>query len=88
MKRYVDGRRSVPSQTAWGLMGLIAAGEKNSPAVRRGLDFLLERCRPDGTWEEREHTGTGFPGHFYIRYHGYRHYFPLQALGKARQAGL
>ncbi len=71
----------VPSQTAWALLALIAAGEHESPAVRRGIDFLLQNQNDEGVWDEPEHTGTGFPGHFYLRYHGYRHYFPLLALG-------
>lgn len=73
---------STPSQTAWALMGLMAAGETGHPAVRRGIDFLLDRQTPEGTWEEEEFTGTGFPKVFYLRYHYYRHYFPLTALGK------
>ncbi len=77
---------SVPSQTAWALMGLIAAGETKHPAVALGIQFLIERQNAHGCWDEKEYTGTGFPGHFYIRYHGYRHYFPLLALGRYRQA--
>ena len=83
---FVPLYSSVPSQTAWALMGLIAAGRADSLAVKRGIDFLIERQNVDGSWDEKEYTGTGFPGHFYIRYHGYRHYFPLLALGKYRQA--
>jgi squalene-hopene cyclase len=83
---FVPLPHSVPSQTAWALMGLIAAGEAHSPAVTRGIEFLLKRQTSHGCWDEKEYTGTGFPGHFYIRYHGYRHYFPLLALGKYRQA--
>ncbi|MFQ5691954.1 MAG: squalene--hopene cyclase [Nitrospinota bacterium] len=73
---------STPSQTAWGILGLLAAGEVNHPAVHRGIDFLLDRQTPEGTWEEEEFTGTGFPKVFYLRYHYYRHYFPLAALGR------
>jgi squalene-hopene/tetraprenyl-beta-curcumene cyclase len=83
---YVPLKKSVPSQTAWALMGLIAAEKVLSPAVTKGVEFLVRRQNPDGGWEEKEYTGTGFPGHFYIRYHGYRHYFPLLALGKYRKA--
>ncbi len=75
------------SQTAWALMGLIAAGKSSSDTAQRAARFLLERQRRDGGWDEASYTGTGFPGHFYIRYHGYRHYFPLLALGKWRKAG-
>lgn len=84
-KRYVPWHESVPSQTAWGLMGLVAAGEANSPAARRAVDWLTKRC-VDGSWNEAAYTGTGFPGHFYIRYHGYRHYFPVLALARFRKA--
>jgi len=83
--RFVTLTSSVPSQTAWALMGLIAAGEAESPLVTRGIEFLLRSQNFHGCWDEQEYTGTGFPGHFYIRYHGYRHYFPLLALGKYRQ---
>jgi squalene-hopene/tetraprenyl-beta-curcumene cyclase len=60
----------------------MSAGEHDHPAVQQGIDFLLDRQTPDGTWEEEEWTGTGFPKVFYLRYHFYRHYFPLAALGK------
>ena len=73
---------STPSQTAWAITGLMAAGEIQHPAVSRGVDFLLDRQTHDGTWEEEEWTGTGFPKVFYLRYHFYRHYFPLAALGR------
>ena len=76
---------STPSQTAWALMGLIAAGEAGSPAVRRGVAHLLDRQK-DGTWEQALWTGTGFPKVFYLNYHYYRHYFPLMALGQYRRA--
>ncbi len=83
---FVPLSSSVPSQTAWAVMGLIAAGQAASPEVARGVEFLLSRQNAQGGWDEEEYTGTGFPGHFYIRYHGYRHYFPLLALGKYRKA--
>jgi len=73
---------TTPSQTAWALLGLMAAGEHRSPAVQTGIQYLLTRQRSDGTWDEPEFTGTGFPRVFYLRYHLYRHYFPLMALGK------
>ncbi len=84
-RRYVPyGDASVPSQTAWGHMGLIAAGEARSENAIRAADWLIHHQKPDGSWDEPQFTGTGFPGHFYIRYHGYRHYFPLLALGRYR----
>jgi squalene-hopene/tetraprenyl-beta-curcumene cyclase len=73
--------RSTPSQTAWAVMGLVAAGEIRSETVRRGIDFLLDRQAEDGSWQEEEWTGTGFPRVFYLRYHLYPIYFPLLALG-------
>lgn len=68
------------SQTAWALMGLIAAGKTDDAAVSRGIRFLLDRQRSDGTWYEPEYTGTGFPLVFYLKYHYYSVYFPLMAL--------
>jgi squalene-hopene/tetraprenyl-beta-curcumene cyclase len=70
------------SQTAWALLGLMAAGLEEGPEVRRGVLFLLDRQRPDGNWDEPEFTGTGFPEVFYLRYHYYRTYFPLMALAR------
>ncbi|MBL7686298.1 MAG: squalene--hopene cyclase [Deltaproteobacteria bacterium] len=81
-KKHVPLPYSTASQTAWALMGLIAAGERDSVEVKKGIEFLLASQKIDGSWDEEAYTGTGFPGHFYIRYHGYRHYFPLMALGK------
>jgi squalene-hopene/tetraprenyl-beta-curcumene cyclase len=79
---------STPSQTAWALLGLLAADGPRSPAVERGIDYLVRTQGSDGTWSERLFTGTGFPRHFYLRYHLYRHYFPLMALGRwARMGG-
>jgi squalene-hopene/tetraprenyl-beta-curcumene cyclase len=74
---------STPSQTAWAIMGLVAAGEAQSPAVRRGVLHLLDRQQA-GTWAEATWTGTGFPKVFYLNYHYYRHYFPLMALSQVR----
>ena len=73
---------STPSQTAWALMGLMAAGDFETDNVRMGIEFLLSKHNPDGSWPEAEFTGTGFPGHFYINYHQYRNQFPLTALGR------
>src|SRR5207247_8205746 len=74
------------SQTGWALLGLIAAGEADSDAVRRGIAWLLETQQPDGNWHEDEFTGTGFPKVFYLKYHNYRLYFPLMALARYRTA--
>lgn len=74
------------SQTAWALLGLIAAGEHDSPEARAGLDWLARTQRPDGTWHEDEFTGTGFPKVFYLKYHLYALYFPLMALARAEAA--
>jgi squalene-hopene/tetraprenyl-beta-curcumene cyclase len=79
---------STASQTAWALLGLLAAGEASSPAVQAGVEYLLRTQTPQGRWEEASFTGTGFPGHFMIRYHLYRDCFPLQALGQYLQAML
>jgi squalene-hopene/tetraprenyl-beta-curcumene cyclase len=73
---------STPSQTAWALLGLLAAAEGDEAAVRRGIDYLLRTQLADGTWEEELYTGTGFPRAFYLRYHMYCIYFPLMALGR------
>jgi squalene-hopene/tetraprenyl-beta-curcumene cyclase len=71
---------STPSQTAWAIMGLLAAGDTRSESVQRGILYLLETQRPDGHWDENQYTGTGFPRVFYLAYHLYRDYFPLIAL--------
>ena len=70
------------SQTAWALMGLLAAGLDDHPAVARGVRHLLRTQNDDGTWDEPEFTGTGFPRVFYLRYHYYPIYFPLLALSQ------
>jgi squalene-hopene/tetraprenyl-beta-curcumene cyclase len=77
---------STPSQTAWALMGLMAAGQRDGDAVRRGVSYLLDRQADDGSWPEGEWTGTGFPRVFYLRYHLYPIYFPLLALGTYARA--
>ncbi|UJS04501.1 squalene--hopene cyclase [Cylindrospermopsis raciborskii] len=80
---------STPSQTAWGLMGLIAAGEAKQKfdlaTMEKAVNYLLTTQRLDGTWDESYFTGTGFPGHFYLKYHLYQQYFPLLALGRYRR---
>jgi squalene-hopene/tetraprenyl-beta-curcumene cyclase len=77
---------STPSQTAWAVMGLVAAGELDGAAVRRGVRWLVERQDTAGTWAEESWTGTGFPKVFYLNYAFYRHYFPLMALAQYANA--
>ena len=74
------------SQTAWAILGLIAASRSTGDAVRRGIEFLLETQSTDGSWDEAQFTGTGFPRVFYLKYHLYRIYFPLMAISRYRQA--
>jgi squalene-hopene/tetraprenyl-beta-curcumene cyclase len=76
---------STASQTAWALLGLMAAGEVKNAAVQRGINYLLNTQNKYGGWNEPYYTGTGFPGTFYLRYHGYSQYFPLWALGLYRK---
>ncbi|MFJ6842023.1 squalene--hopene cyclase [Streptomyces griseoluteus] len=73
---------STASQTAWALMALLAAGERDSEAVARGVRWLADTQRDDGSWDEPYFTGTGFPWDFSINYHLYRQVFPLTALGR------
>lgn len=70
------------SQTAWAILGLIAAGEGESESVARGIEYLLDSQNEDGTWDEEWWTGTGFPKVFYLKYHLYRISFPLMALSR------
>jgi squalene-hopene/tetraprenyl-beta-curcumene cyclase len=88
---YADPSRkgkgpATPSQTAWAVMGLMAAGRAGDAAVVRGILWLLNWQRPDGTWNETACTGTGFPQVYYLTYGLYRDYFPLMALGLYRRA--
>lgn len=77
---------STASQTAWALIGLLAAieatGNTYKEAIDRGINYLLTTQKSDGTWYESDFTGTGFPGHFYLKYHYYQQYFPLLALSR------
>ncbi len=71
---------STPSQTAWAILGLLAGGDDTSMSVRKGIEYLVETQRSDGTWAEELATGTGFPRVFFLQYHLYRNSFPLLAL--------
>jgi squalene-hopene/tetraprenyl-beta-curcumene cyclase len=71
---------STPSQTAWAIMGLLAANDTRSDCVARGVAYLLRTQKKDGSWDEGCYTGTGFPQVFYLKYHMYRQYFPMIAL--------
>lgn len=82
--RKTEVKESTPSQTAWALLGLMAAGEVNNPAVERGILYLLSAPRTGDRWHETLFTGVGFPRVFYLRYHGYSAYFPLLALARYR----
>ncbi|CCB77631.1 MULTISPECIES: squalene--hopene cyclase [Streptomycetaceae] len=73
---------STASQTAWALMALLAAGERDGRAVERGIRWLAETQKEDGSWDEPYFTGTGFPWDFSINYHLYRMVFPVTALGR------
>ncbi len=75
---------STPSQTAWALLGLMAAGQVDHPKVQAGIRYLMEQQGEDGLWEEERFTATGFPRVFFLRYHGYRKFFPLWALARYR----
>jgi squalene-hopene/tetraprenyl-beta-curcumene cyclase len=76
------------SQTAWALLGLLAADEANSDSVRSGIAYLVATQQADGNWHEEQFTGTGFPKVFYLKYHLYSLYFPLMALARyAREKG-
>lgn len=88
---YLPGREaetipSTASQTAWGLMGLIACGRAHGEAARRGARWLIEHQAEHGLWDEAHFTGTGFPNAFYLKYHMYPCYFPVLALGAYRNA--
>lgn len=75
---------STPSQTAWALLGLMAAGEVDCQSVKRGVDYLLAHPRDGGKWEEELFNAVGFPKVFYITYHGYSGFFPLWSLARYR----
>ena len=75
---------STPSQTSWALLGLMAAGEVDHPAVKRGIGYLMATQDASGAWREERHNAPGFPRVFYLIYHGYGKYFPLWALARYR----
>jgi squalene-hopene/tetraprenyl-beta-curcumene cyclase len=75
---------TTASQTAWALLGLMAAGEVGHPSVARGVEYLIDTQTEKGLWDEQYYTATGFPRVFYLRYHGYPKFFPLWALARYR----
>lgn len=78
---------STPSQTAWGILALLASGDRGSAPLRKAAQYLIETQRDDGgKWDESLATGTGFPNVFYMRYTLYRNYFPVLALRQAQRA--
>ncbi|MFB6983130.1 squalene--hopene cyclase [Streptomyces scopuliridis] len=79
---WIGRGATTASQTAWALLALLAAGERESKAVERGIAWLAAAQREDGSWDEPFFTGTGFPWDFSINYHLYRQVFPLTALGR------
>lgn len=91
-KSLMGKGKTTASQTGWALMGLLAYLPATDPAVQRGIEWLVKHQETsgenEGSWDEQEFTGTGFPNHFYLRYHMYRHYFPLMALGRFCRAQL
>jgi squalene-hopene/tetraprenyl-beta-curcumene cyclase len=75
---------STASQTAWSLLAMMAGGAVDHPAVAKGVAWLMQTQNADGEWDEARYTATGFPRVFYLRYHGYRRFFPLWALARYR----
>jgi squalene-hopene/tetraprenyl-beta-curcumene cyclase len=83
-ERKDEVKESTPSQTAWALLALMAAGEGDCDAVRRGVQYLLDAPQSNGKWDEKLYNAVGFPRVFYLSYHGYSLYFPLWALARYR----
>jgi squalene-hopene/tetraprenyl-beta-curcumene cyclase len=79
-----QARTSTSFQTAWAMLGLMAAGELRGPELDQGAKYLLRTQGPDGLWYDDEFTAPGFPRVFYLKYHGYLSYFPLWALARYR----
>jgi len=73
---------STPSQTAWGLIGLLAAADPGDPSISKAAEYLVQQQNEDGSWDEADFTGTGFPCVFYLKYHLYRDSFPVYALAR------
>lgn len=84
-ERRGEVKASTPSQTAWALLGMMAAGEVDNEAVRRGVEYLEAAPRDGARWSEELWTGVGFPRVFYLKYHGYAAYFPLWALSRYKR---
>ncbi|KXV22191.1 squalene--hopene cyclase [Gluconobacter japonicus] len=80
-------KESLPSQTAWAVLALMAVGRRDSEAVKRGINFLMSQQDGNGEWQEEAYNAVGFPKVFYLRYHGYKQFFPLQALSRYRNLG-
>ena len=83
--QWIGRGASTASQTAWALLALHAAGERDCQAASAGVQWLVDTQREDGTWDEPQYTGTGFPSDYYINYHLYRLTFPIMALGRCLQ---
>ena len=83
--RRGEAKASTPTQTAWAVLALMAAGEAGGGAARRGVEFLLDAPREDGAWREDHYNAVGFPRVFYLKYHGYSAYFPVLALARYRR---
>jgi squalene-hopene/tetraprenyl-beta-curcumene cyclase len=81
-----DNDHSTAFQTAWAVLGLLAAGEERADAVRAGVEYLLAHQTEDGMWHDDDFTAPGFPRVFYLKYHGYDKYFPLWALASYRRS--
>jgi squalene-hopene/tetraprenyl-beta-curcumene cyclase len=82
--RGYEAAPSTASQTAWAVLGLMAAGEVDHPATERGIGYLMDHQGADGTWPEERYTATGFPRVFYLKYHGYAKIFPPWAMARYR----
>lgn len=83
-ERRAEVKESTPTQTSWAVLALMAAGEVDSPEVRRGIDYLLAAPRDGGQWQEELYNAVGFPRVFYLKYYGYSAFFPLWALSRYR----